>query len=111
MGEIRSPSGKTWLPDGVVRIGDESWMQKIRAYSRDEWAGIIEWHVNRETGEFCGGFIAFAGFDGMTSHGQSPANRPTWTVKSFEPLTLSPSLSCSACGNHGFIRDGKWVSC
>lgn len=34
---------------------------------------------------------------------------PYWTVESWEPLTLSPSLLCH-CGNHGFIRDGRWVS-
>jgi hypothetical protein len=32
-----------------------------------------------------------------------------WTVQSTDPITLSPSLLCSACGEHGFIRDGKWV--
>ena len=32
----------------------------------------------------------------------------TWRVESWEPLTLSPSLLCS-CGDHGFIRNGKWV--
>lgn len=34
-----------------------------------------------------------------------------WTVHSFEPLTVSPSLLCRAenCGDHGFIRDGRWV--
>lgn len=35
---------------------------------------------------------------------------PFWTVESWEPLTLSPSLLCR-CGDHGFIRDGRWVSC
>jgi hypothetical protein len=33
---------------------------------------------------------------------------PFWTVESWEPLTLSPSLLC-ACGDHGFIRGGRWV--
>lgn len=33
---------------------------------------------------------------------------PFWTVESWEPLTLSPSLLCS-CGDHGFIREGRWV--
>lgn len=27
-----------------------------------------------------------------------------------EPLTLSPSLLCKTCGDHGFIRGGKWVA-
>ena len=26
----------------------------------------------------------------------------------YDPLTVAPSLLC-ACGDHGFIRDGKWV--
>ena len=33
---------------------------------------------------------------------------PFWTVESWEPLTLSPSLLCH-CGDHGFIRGGRWV--
>ncbi len=32
-----------------------------------------------------------------------------WTVQSWEPLTLDPSVQCH-CGYHGHIRDGKWVS-
>lgn len=34
---------------------------------------------------------------------------PTWDVESWEPLTLSPSLLCRNCGDHGFIREGRWV--
>jgi len=33
---------------------------------------------------------------------------PFWTVESWEPLTLSPSLLCH-CGDHGYIRNGQWV--
>jgi hypothetical protein len=32
-----------------------------------------------------------------------------WQVNSFDPLTVSPSLLCRACGDHGFIREGKWI--
>lgn len=32
-----------------------------------------------------------------------------WTVESWEPLTVAPSLLCRRCGDHGFIRDGRWV--
>lgn len=35
--------------------------------------------------------------------------RPVWQVLSLDPLTLSPSTRCRACGLHGFIRDGRWV--
>jgi hypothetical protein len=33
---------------------------------------------------------------------------PMWTVECWEPLTCSPSFLCH-CGDHGFIRNGKWV--
>ena len=36
-------------------------------------------------------------------------DRPLWTVESWDPLTLSPSLLCKLCGDHGFIREGRWV--
>lgn len=32
-----------------------------------------------------------------------------WTLISEDPLTISPSLLCPACGHHGFVRDSKWV--
>lgn len=33
-----------------------------------------------------------------------------WRLEVDDPLTVSPSLLCRACGHHGFIRNGKWVS-
>jgi len=42
-----------------------------------------------------------------------PANaadaRPKWQISSWDPLTISPSLLQRDCGDHGFIREGKWV--
>jgi hypothetical protein len=32
-----------------------------------------------------------------------------WTVESLEPLTISPSVLCVTCGDHGFIREGRWI--
>ena len=32
----------------------------------------------------------------------------SWNVASAMPLTLTPSILC-ACGEHGFVRNGKWV--
>lgn len=37
------------------------------------------------------------------------APRHVWRVESWDPLTLSPSLLCRRCGDHGFIREGRWV--
>lgn len=34
-----------------------------------------------------------------------------WKIERLEPLTLTPSLLCKSCGNHGFVRNGKWIPC
>lgn len=31
-----------------------------------------------------------------------------WTVVSVDPLHIEPSLRCTICGKHGFIREGRW---
>lgn len=38
-----------------------------------------------------------------------PFSAAAWEIHSEQPLTISPSLLCTACQRHGFIRDGKWV--
>lgn len=32
-----------------------------------------------------------------------------WTLVSMEPLHVEPSILCVTHGDHGFIRDGKWM--
>lgn len=63
--------------------------------------GFLMTHPRPDTGEPCyptGYYIP--------THPESPVR---WTVESEDPLTLAPSLACRVCGDHGFIRDGKWV--
>ena len=63
---------------------------------------------HRETEGKCSGngWVAFEG----RAWAKNFDNRiDTWKVESDDPLTLSPSLLCSACGDHGFVRNGKWV--
>ena len=36
--------------------------------------------------------------------------QPVWQVVSLDPLTITPSVLCRACGDHGFITDGRWVA-
>ena len=36
------------------------------------------------------------------------ADFQSWKVENDDPLTLSPSILCRACGDHGRIRSGKW---
>jgi len=31
-----------------------------------------------------------------------------WTIESEDPLTLSPSLLCTVCGDHGWVSGGTW---
>lgn len=72
-----------------------------------EHAGIVEWH-RKANGKWCRGWVPFRGskwsmlFEGRGSEYQC------WDVSQRDPLTLSPSILCRACGNHGFIRNGKW---
>lgn len=63
-----------------------------------------------ETGHYCFGSIMFDVphlREELRIRGTGqPA--PLWKIEYMDPLTLSPSLMC-ACGDHGFVRDGKWV--
>lgn len=56
---------------------------------------------SQPAGEYCAGGIQW---------GEPHRPGPTWTLEgeADEHITLSPSVLCS-CGDHGFIRDGKWV--
>jgi hypothetical protein len=54
-------------------------------------------------GKPCTGWIPF---DVPAHERLSPERK--WQVESWDPLTLSPSLACG-CGDHGFVREGRWV--
>ena len=68
-------------------------------------AGGVE-HLNPATGTACTEWIPF---EGRTWAKAFRDTITTWKVEQDDPLTLSPSILCRACGDHGFIRDGKWV--
>lgn len=79
------------------------------SYSRyvDEdgtWVGIIDHHLKPDGTPCGGGSILFDIPANMEWH---PA-APKWTLVSEQPLHLEPSLLCRICGDHGFIRNGKW---
>lgn len=40
----------------------------------------------------------------------APLLHPAHEVLSLIPLTITPSVLCSDCNTHGFVRDGVWVS-
>lgn len=56
----------------------------------------------------CGG-ESFVVFEGRAWAQTFEGGIATWKVEADEPITLSPSLLCRACGDHGFVRNGQWV--
>lgn len=36
-------------------------------------------------------------------------DRALWQLQSEDPLTITPSLLCGRCGDHGFITEGRWM--
>ena len=77
--------------------------------ANDEVVGLYEHHPVGPDGKYCGGYIAW----------KQPVNEPNTAVRhelvaggpgDESSLTIAPSLLCRACGNHGFIRDGRWES-
>lgn len=66
----------------------------------------------RPDGQPCAGGLTFDGpvQRELASRSTSPKPVAMWRVESWDPLTISPSVRCS-CGDHGFIRNGRWESC
>lgn len=87
-------------------LGDGHWLTFVD-YKGDPRAGARQPHLTdkTETG-MCEGWITF---EGSAWAAEFDNRIPTWKVECWEPLTLSPSLLCRGCGDHGFIRAGKWV--
>lgn len=68
--------------------------------------GLVERHRRPDNGRVCLGSVRLDTPEAREAY-QLPG--PFWTVVQWDPLTLEPSLLCRFCGNHGFIRDGRWV--
>jgi hypothetical protein len=86
----------SWAPDRELN--------PLRAHLPDveKW-GLLIFHPNPQ-GQPCAGFVTFAG----EVQREIAPTTTTWDVVSWEPLTITPSVLCS-CGDHGFIREGRWV--
>ena len=100
-----------WAADDqehVVWLDDDNAITWTYAKGDSEPNGGLHWHRKKEVLElsatpgWCvGGFY-------IKPEG-NPAGAPMWTLESKEPVTVSPSLLCRSCGQHGFIRGGKWI--
>jgi hypothetical protein len=91
-------------PKPDLDLGDGHWLLWTE-YEGDAHAGANVSHLTK-SGERCNGFITI---EGSTWHKAFDGKTDAWKMESLEPLTLSPSILCRACGDHGFIRGGKWV--
>lgn len=85
-----------WEPDRDLnpQFAELAWEEK---------AGVTIWHPRKDNGEPCCGHVSFD-TPGMCA---TMPSRAVWHVVSWEPLTIEPSVLC-ACGDHGFIRSGRW---
>lgn len=86
-----------------ISLGDGHRMV-FAEYEGQRRVGATIFHMLPDGSE-CAGWIAFEG----RAWANGFSNIATWKVEQDEPLTLSPSVLCRACGDHGFVRDGKWV--
>lgn len=96
-----------WPPDGEridIDLGDDHLL--AFAEYEGERSGASVWH-RKADGSICAGWIAFEGRAWARSFTGNPI--ATWKIEQEDPLTLSPSLLCRACGDHGFVRGGRWV--
>lgn len=98
----------SWAPDRSIPANAERY---AGVPDVERWGAILGHPVGphpivpaaQSTG-YCEGGLTF---DGPVQQQLEP-QQPKWTVESWEPLTLSPSVLC-ACGDHGWVREGRWV--
>lgn len=72
-------------------------------------AGVIITHPRPDGAGQCKSAVSFEPSQAHKDRWGGPA-RHYWQVESLDPLTISPSVLCRTCGDHGFIRAGRWVS-
>lgn len=91
------------IDDGpVTDIGHGVTIRYVR-WRQHNPAGVLEEH-DRPGGGRCADMILFD----LPGVREAFPRRDVWQVLNLDPLTLSPSLACSACGHHGWIRSGRW---
>jgi hypothetical protein len=90
-------------PADAIEIGPRNRIEFCEY--QGETAGIMEWHLKPD-GKWCCGWIAF---DGAAWARQFNGKITVWQVIKRDPLTLTPSIRCRACGTHGHITGGRWV--
>lgn len=73
-----------------------------RVVQNGEPWGFVDYHQRKDQPELActGGSVPLTGM----------ASGDTWDQTGEWPaITLTPSLLCTQCGEHGFVREGQWV--
>jgi hypothetical protein len=89
-----------WYPDRAL---NPQW--PADKFPDVERAGVRVAHQRPDGGGLCHAAI---NFDVPVIRELWPA-KALWQVEQMDPFTASPSLLCLRCGDHGFIRQGRWV--
>lgn len=88
-----------------VDIGEGHSLQFL-SYQGSPRVAVNIFHMNSK-GEPCAGFAPFANRAWANSF--EPGAIATWDVQNDDPLTITPSILCRACGDHGYVTNGRWV--
>lgn len=90
-----------WMPDRDINP------QYDGIADVEKFGLVVEHPDKREPWKACAGGITFD-----TPTAQQLGCKVVWQIVSLEPATLhvEPSLLC-LCGDHGFIRNGRWEPC
>jgi len=95
-------SGGVLDADEVIDLGGGRSLQPVTD-SAGTVCGFIFRHPGcapQKPGDPPGGWVGIQPYE---------KTRPSWKVDQATPLSLSPSIHCRACDDHGFVRNGQWV--
>lgn len=98
----------SWNPDDLPQNRELYNVPPGEPMPKVKRCGASVYH-DKPDGTPCGAAVYFKDVAKDEAYEKAFGDRTAWTVESWDPLTLSPSLLCMVCGDHGFIRNGKWV--
>lgn len=99
LGSNHSLKFTRWTPDrSIPELAD-----RYRDMPDEHRLGAVIDHFDRE-GNVCRVSILFDNDCVATFW----PDRPVWKLETWIPLNVSPSILCEVCGDHGYIRDGRW---
>jgi hypothetical protein len=91
----------------ALDLGHEHYLSWVIKTDEGPRIGATIEHTKPD-GEPCLGGISWASSKWEEERGLSGFKWKLESPEADEHITVSPSILCS-CGDHGFIRDGKWV--